>query len=359
MISVKALVSSTALAAAGLVLSGCGLALQNAPNGTNVEGPSYELVAEFVDVAGLPTGGKVRLGPATVGRVVSMEAKDFHAEVLMRIRTDVELPKGTRAGLELSTALGDQFIALKVPKGAKGGEVLSDGDRIPLADTVRGPDIEDSMALLAQVLNNSGIAQARTIVTELNTMITGREQKARALLTRADDVLASLEARTDDFNRTLRAVNQLGKTVNANTDVLDQAMREIRPAVDVLSSEQQNFDSLVTGVSKLSAGVDGALRESRSTLTSSLKKMGPVLEDLERIDRDLGGMLSSFQKFQPLFLRAIPGDYLQLDARLNVPDSVANILLNGGNYLPSNGGGSAPAARDAGAVEQLLRGGTR
>lgn len=346
------------LALAGALLSGCGIALQNAPNGRDVEGPSYELIAEFTDVSGLPTGGKVRLGPATVGRVVSMEAKDFHAEVLMRIRSDVQLPKGTRAGLELSTALGDQFVALKMPKDP-GGELLRDSDRIPLAGTIRGPDIEDSMALLAQVLNNSGIAQARTIVTELNTMLSGRENKARALLGRAEGVLASLEARTDEFNRTLRAVNQLGKTVNANTDVLAEAMREIGPAVDVLHSEQANFNSLVAGVSRLSADVDDALAKSRATLTSSLNKMAPVLSDLERVDADLGALLSGFQRFQPLFLRALQGDYASLDATLSIPDSLAGILLNGGDLMPRAGGGSTPAASRENAVEQLLRGGIR
>lgn len=357
MISLRTVLRSTALAAAGLMLSGCGLALQNAPNGRDVDGPSYELVVEFTDVAGLPTGGKVRLGPAAVGRVVSMEAKDFHAEVLLRIREDVVLPKGTTAGLELSTALGDQFVALKVPAGG-GGAPLRDGDRITLAETVRGPDIEDSMALMAQVLNNSGIAQARTIVTELNTMLVGREDKARALLSRADKVLASLEDRTGEFNRTLVAVNTLGKTVNANTGVLEQALKEIRPAVDVLASEQRNFDSLVSGVSRLSSDVDDALRKSRSALTSSLVKLGPVLENLERIDRDLGGMLTSFQRFQPLFLRAIPGDYLQLDAKLHATDSVTGILGNLDQYNPL-GGGSSPSARDADALDRLLRGGVR
>ncbi len=346
-----------ALALAGLLLSGCGFALQNAPNGRNVEGPSYELVIEFTDVSGLPTGGKVRLGPATVGRVVSKAAKDFHAEVLVRVREDVDLPRGTRAGLELSTALGDQFIALKAPKNP-GGEPLADGDRIPLADTIRGPDIEDSMALLAYVLNNSGIAQARTIITELNTMLSGREDKARDLLDRADDVLASLDRRTDEFNRTLAAVNKLGKMVNANTDVLGEALREIRPAVDVLRGEQANFDALLTGVSLLSTDVNEALSKSKSALTSSLTKLAPVLEDLESIDGDLGALLTAMRKFQPLFQGAIPGDYLQLHAIFNVPDSLTGILTNGGDMLPRSRGGSAPASQ-AGAVEQLLRGGVR
>ncbi|MGH3519910.1 MAG: MCE family protein [Haloechinothrix sp.] len=348
---------SAALLVAVALLGGCGIALQNAPNGRDVDGPSYELIVEFADVAGLPTGGKVRLGPATVGRVVSMAAKDFHAEVLVRIRQDVALPKGTRAGLELSTALGDQFIALKSPQDPS-DDMLVDGDRIPLADTIRGPDIEDSMALLSHVLNNSGIAQARTVITELNTMLGGREQKARELLGRADQVLASLDERTDEFNRTLRAVNELGSTVNANTDVLADALREIRPAVDVLRSEQGNFDTLLNGVTRLSADVNDALSTSRSTLTSSLTKIAPVLEDLEGVDHDLGALLTNMREFQPLFARAVPGDYVQLDAILNVPDSLAGVLRNGTDLLPQGSGGSTPAARSGG-VEQLLRGGIR
>lgn len=342
----------------GLVLTGCGISLQNAPVGRDVDGESYEIIGEFADVAGLPIGGKVRLGPATVGRVYSLDAKDFVANVTMKIRSDVELPKNTKAALELSTALGDQFVALKLPKDA-GAEMLRDGDRIPLTNTIRGVDIEDNMALLGNVLNNSGLEQARVIVTELNTMLGGREDKARALLKRADDVLAALDKRTDEFNSTLRAVNTLGKTVTENEALLAQAMTEIRPAIDVLRDQQGNFDNLLDGVRRLSTDVGTAMRKTKTQVVNTLTKIGPVLDELAGVDRDLGVLVAKFPRFAALFQRAVPGDYVNLSGIINVPDTVLGIIAPGGGS--SGGGGSAGNGPVDGAlaVERLRRGGTR
>lgn len=330
-----------------LLVSGCGFSLQNAPMGRNVDGPSYTITAEFTDVSGLPIGGKVRLGPATVGRVHSVRAVDFVAHVEIKMRQDAKLSKGTRAGLELSTALGDQFIALKPPKRPT-GELIGDGDRIPLADTIRGPDIEDTMALLGQVLNNSGIEHTRTVVTELNIMLDGREGKARALLGRADSVLDSLESRIDDFNSTLRSVNKLGKTVTDNRELLERTLIKIRPAIDVLRRQQGNFNNLMRGVDGLASDVNGALSQTQATFKSQLIKLGPIVDELNAIDGDLGATLRNFKTFSDLFQRAAPGDYLNLDGIANVPDSVAGVLGGLPDFI---GGGSASGAD---AVGELL-----
>lgn len=344
-----------ALAAASALLGGCGFSLQNAPTGRTVDGPSYQITAEFTDVSGLPIGGKVRIGPATVGRVESKTAKEFTAHVVINMREDVQLPKGTKAGLELSTALGDEFVALKLP-AEPGGDMIGPGGRIPLSDTIKGPDIEDTMALFGNVLNNSGIEHTRTIITELNIMLGGREHKARQLLNRAEEVLDSIERRTGQFNSTLASVNKLGKTVADNRELLANALVKIRPAIDVLREQQENFDGLMAGVGELSTEVNKALGKTQSTLKDQLIKLGPIVDALAGADADLGVTLQKFQTFQQLFSRATPGDYLNLDGIANVPDSVLGVLGGLPDYI---GGGSLPAGSGAAAVEQLMVSGTR
>lgn len=339
-----------------LLLAGCGFSLQNAPVGRGVDGPSYRITAEFADATGLPIGGKVRIGPATVGRVESKTAKDFVAHVGIVMREDVELPRGTTAGLELSTALGDQFVALHPPRDHDGA-LLSDGGRIPLADTEQSPSIEDTMALLGNVLNNSGIEQARTIVTELNTMLDGRDDTARALLGRLDTVLGAIERRTGDFTRTLRSLNRLGGTVTDNRAVLRKALRTIRPAVDAVRRQYGDVERLMGSVTELSGEVNTALRTTRATMTRQVRQLVPVLRELAAVEGDLGATLRQFETFERVFSRAAPGDYLNLYGLANVPDSVTGVLTGLGDYLP--GGGSSATGAGADAVERLLRKGAR
>ncbi|MBA0127338.1 MCE family protein [Haloechinothrix sp. YIM 98757] len=322
-----------------LALPGCGISLQNSPLGTGVDGPSYEVTAEFADVAGMTRGGRVRIGPATVGRVIAMRADEFTARVTLRIRSDVELPEETEAGIEMSTALGDPYIALDVPD-EHDGALLGDGDTIPLDQTRHGPEVEDSMALLANMLNNSGIEQARTIITETNTMLEGREGTVRDLLGRTEEVLASLDERSDEINRTLEAVNTLGATVEDNTELLDEALTEIRPAVDVLVAEQDNFDTLLGEVGTLAGDVQDAIDATEEQLVSQLRKLEPVLAEFTKIDRDVETLLTKFLEFEPLFNAAVPGDYLNLDAAFHVPDSVGGVLEGIPDVVPLGGGGA-------------------
>lgn len=338
---------------APLLLTGCGFSLQNAPIGRGVDGPSYRVTIEFADATGLPLGGKVRIGPATVGRVESKTAKDFVAHVVVVLREDVELPRGTTAGLELSTALGDQYVALHRPP-EHGGGLIGDGGRIPLADTKRSPTIEDTMALLGNVLNNSGIEQARTIVTELNTMLAGRDDTARALLGRLDTVLGALERRTGEFTHTLRSLNRLGTTVADNRAVLGRALRTVRPAVDEVRRQYGDVERLMSSVTELSGEVNTALHKTRGTMTHQMRVLRPVLAELTTIRGDLGATLRRFETFERVFSRAAPGDYLNLYGLANVPESVTGVLTGLDSYL---GGGSA--ATGAGAMERLLRKGAR
>ncbi|MDV6013757.1 MlaD family protein [Haloechinothrix sp. LS1_15] len=340
-----------AVVGAAAMLSGCGISLQNSPFGTGVDGPSYEVTVEFGDVAGLVRGGQVRIGPATVGRVADMRAEDFTAHVTLRIREDVELPEATEAGIEMSTALGDPYIALEVPE--QHGEVmLGDGDTIPREQTRHGPEVEDSMAMLANLLTGSGIEQARTIITETNSMLSGRQDTARELLTRTEQVLASLDERSEEINRTLAAVNTLGSTVTDNSDLLAEAMTEIRPAIDVLVDEQENFDELLAKVQVLAVDVQHAIDATEEHLVDQLVKMDPLLDEFTTIDRHVEQLLTAFQEFQPLFNAAVPGDYLNLDASFHVSDSLAGVVEGFDEFMPL-GGGSGPAASSAGMEETL------
>ncbi|QWF83864.1 MCE family protein [Amycolatopsis sp. CA-230715] len=341
-----ALAGVAVLAAA--TLTGCGLSLQGMDAGQEVDGPSYELTAVFTDVSGLPSGGEVKLGPSSVGRVVATRSEHFQAKVTLRLRQDVRLPKGTRAELKLSTALGDQYIDLR-PPASGGTDCLADGATIPVADTVRGPDIENTLAVLGMVLNNSGLDQARTIITELNTALGGREGKIRDLLARANGILSTLDARSGDFTRALGSLNRLAKIASDNRAVLDQAFTQINPAVDVLRSQQDSLNKLLANVTPLAKTTDETLGRTKETVGSIVDGIGPVLDELNGFSGSLGSALGTLKSANALLGRAIPGDYLNLNARFDVPGALTALFT----------GVSGTGTTFPGGIEQLLKGGTR
>ncbi|WP_410660572.1 MCE family protein [Amycolatopsis sp. lyj-112] len=337
---------------AGL-LGGCGVSLQSLDAVTGVDGPSYRVTAVFTEISGLQVGGDVKLGPAAVGKVLSTRSENFQAHVLIELRDDVRLPRGTRAELKLSTALGAQYVDLRPPQRS-GGEVLAPGAVIPATDTARGPDIENTLAVLGTVLENSGFEQAKTIITELNTMLSGREGKIRELLTRIEGILSTLDGRTADFKRTLDSLNRLSKTAADNKALLDDAFAQITPAVNMLHSQQGSLNAMLASLTPLANTAGETLGRTKDSITGMARDLGPILDAFNGFAGDLGRTLGTLKTVSGVLDKTIPGDYLNIDLNVNVPGSLASLFTS---FL-----GGAPAAAGApvpGGAGQPLLGGTR
>ena len=78
--------------------------------------------------------------------------------------------------------LGEKYVALSAPAGTAPAGRLADGDRIPLSRSGRNPEIEEVLSALSALLNGGGVAQLKTITTELNKALEGRENRVKSLL---------------------------------------------------------------------------------------------------------------------------------------------------------------------------------
>lgn len=336
-----------------LLVSGCGLSLQRLPLDSGLPGDTYGVTMVFADVASLPVGGQVRVGQAVVGRIESMSTRDFQAHVRVRMDAGVPLPREVTANIEVAAALGEQFIALTVPEGQSAGR-LGDGDVIDVRHTSRGPEVEDMLATIGTMLGGSGLDQLGTIVRETNAALGGREQQVRDLFGELDRLLGALDAHRADIDRALDSLNALTGTVNAERDTLHAALTEIRPAVEVLVSQQDSFTTLLTHVDSLSTVTDDVLDRTQDQLVDRVATIRPILDELAGLDADLGALLTAMDAFAPLFERAVPSDYLQLDAELNVSGTLVS-LLTGATAMSSLPLGAPPP----GGLEELLEAGTR
>ncbi|PRX45414.1 phospholipid/cholesterol/gamma-HCH transport system substrate-binding protein [Prauserella shujinwangii] len=330
-------------------VAGCALSLQNVAGAGPGGEPGYRVTAEFTDVSGLPLGGTVRVGQAAVGRVAAVRTEDFRAVVTLELHADVDLPAGTRARLELTSALGEQFVVLEPPPGPARGPSLAERPVIPLARTARGPDVENTLAAVGTLLNGSGIDQVRTIVEEANAALSGRSGKVRDLLARLDTVLASLDRRGGEIASVIDSMHAVSARLAESTPTIEAALTDIRPALDVLLAERERFATLLADVSALGRVTGGLIERTGTALTTQLKQLRPVLGELASLDADLGRTLADLRTFTGLVRQAAPGDYLLLDGTLDVPLTVAELL-------DPDPGRAQPAPGGAGA---LLEGGTR
>ncbi|MFC4945938.1 MCE family protein [Pseudonocardia sp. GCM10023141] len=308
-----------------LLAGGCGLSFQNLPVGRAPTGESYPMTAVFDDASGLPTGGLIRLGQSAVGRVESVEAKDFTAIVHMNIASSVRIPAGTTARLQLPSPLGEEFLVLRPPAGPQ-GDALAPGATIPLNLTSRGPDIENLFAALGMLLGGSGLQQVSTIVAESNKALDGREGEVRDLLDRLHSVLGTFESHREQIATTLDSVDRLASYTRENQATIDAALDRITPGIEALLAQKDSFNELVAKIRPLADSVNGVVGSTSDQFTALAKNIRPPLDGLAAMNDRIGAVLADVGRLGPNVKAGIPGDYITVSGRLDVPEVVTSLL---------------------------------
>ncbi|WP_084524083.1 MlaD family protein [Nocardia inohanensis] len=164
-----------------LTLGGCGFdpAAIRLP-GTSVSGPAYPLRIQFGDVLNLPPGAKVLADGVEVGSLTAVHVTDTsvaegkpargYVTADIEVRQSVRLPADVRAELRQATPLGDVHIALTSPARST-ASALRPGDVIPLAQTTRAPQVEDTMAGLATALGSGAVSDIQDTVRQINAVL--------------------------------------------------------------------------------------------------------------------------------------------------------------------------------------------
>jgi len=91
-----------------------------------VGGDDVPVTAEFSTVAGLKQGANVEIAGVEIGKVDSIDIRDYKAVVRMRVRRGLRLQEDTIASVRTRGLIGDKFINLSpgasdrlIPPGGK------------------------------------------------------------------------------------------------------------------------------------------------------------------------------------------------------------------------------------------------
>ncbi len=304
------------LLAIALLTGGCSTSAQDLPlPGSRIGGPTYQIDAAFDDALNLAEGAPVKLDGVTIGRVLTVAAENFTARVRLDIRESTRLHRGATARLRATTPLGELFVQIDDPAQ---GVVLADGARLGADDTSAAPTIEDTMTTTSLVINGGGLAQLQTIVREANLALGGRETTARDLIGRLSRTAETLDASMDDIDATLEALAQVSVILDQRSSTINAALKEFPPAARALRKNTDELVALLAGIDDLGDVTKDVIDKSRQDLLSTLQKMGPVFEDLNALDQELGPGIDTLVAFGKLIDRGVPTDYLNVYLRFQL-----------------------------------------
>jgi phospholipid/cholesterol/gamma-HCH transport system substrate-binding protein len=288
------------------------------PGSPDVGDESYAVTAEFTDVLSLAEDSTVKLDGVTVGRGESVGRDGWHAAVTLRLRGDVRLPGDVRARVAQTSLLGEKYVDLEVPADGGSGR-LAGGDRIALADTGRGREVEEVLGALSLLLNGGGLGQLHTITTELDDALSD-PGTTRGFLRELDRFVTLLDDNRSTIVSALENVDRLAGQVARNRRVVERAIDDIAPAVRRLAQQRRALVGMLGSLDRFSQVASSVVRTSAADLEADLRALRPVLAQLNRSGRDLPRVIETVLSFPfpDEVLNAVKGDYVNLDVLMDL-----------------------------------------
>lgn len=180
----------------------------------------YDIVLEFENVLNLPDRAKVVMGGTEVGTVTKVDVAERFVDVTARIAPDVAVPANARAALEQATILGDIYLSLDPPTDVPPAPPLAPGATVSLAQTTSPPQLEDTLAHLADFVSSGSVQRLQNTIIGINRVVPAPP----ALRQISSTVTTDLRGLSD------------------NIDVVDTLLNGISDTGSVLSERNSSFE---------------------------------------------------------------------------------------------------------------------
>jgi phospholipid/cholesterol/gamma-HCH transport system substrate-binding protein len=308
------------LVVASVTMTGCDFDVYEMPlpGGTDTGTDPIVVEAEFRDVLDLVPKSTVKVNDVSVGQVTDVELKGYHALVTMELRNDTELPDNAIAELRQTSLLGEKFVSLSPPETGASSNPLETGDVITLENTGRNPEVEEVLGALSLLLNGGGVAQLKTIASELNTALEGREGSARSVLRQIETLMGQLDEHKGDIVHAIESLNRLAESVNQQTDSIDLALEELPSALSSVNRQRDDLIKMLQSLDRLSNVGVRVIQASKQSTIDSFRRLSPVLTELANSGDDFVNAFHVFLTYP--FVDEVVGRDPQVARNLHMGD---------------------------------------
>jgi phospholipid/cholesterol/gamma-HCH transport system substrate-binding protein len=325
-----------------LLLAGCEFSIYKMPlpGGADLGDDPFTVTVEFPDVLDLVPQSTVKVNDVTVGKVTDVDLDGYQAQVELSLRKDVDLPDNALAEIRQTSLLGEKFVSLRAPEQPS-PDPLGNGDVIGVARTNRNPEVEEVLGALSLLLNGGGVAQLKTIASELNLALEGREGSARSVLQQIRVFMRELDQNKGDIVRAIEQLNRLAVTANRHTTDIESALDNLPAALNSLDRQRADLVKMLQALSRLGNVGTRVIKASKTVTIDALTQLQPVLTQLAAADDDLVRAFHVFYAYP--FVDETVGRNPNVARNLHMGD-FTNLSVQMDIHLGGGGGGGGTPA---------------
>jgi phospholipid/cholesterol/gamma-HCH transport system substrate-binding protein len=273
------------------------------------------------NVATLESNSPVMIDDVVVGSVGKMTVQSWHADVEISVKPDVAVPANAVATVGQTSLLGSMHLALDPPVGEKPSGRLQPGATLGLNQSSTFPTTEQTLSSLSAVVNAGGLGQIGDVIHNFSIALDGRGPQIRELLTRLDNTVSVLDQQRDNIVASIQQLTRVAGKFAGQRDVIDRALKDIPPALDVLNKERPRFTTALEKLGQFSDTTAGLVNDSGQDLVKNLSDLEPALQALANIGPEITQALNFALAFPygPAFAdRITKGDYINLYAVFDI-----------------------------------------
>ncbi len=327
---------AVALTAAALVLTSCGswkgIANVPLPGGPGTGPDHTTLYVQMPDTLALNVNSRVRVADVYVGRVRTIELRNWVATLTIDLDPTVKLPVNTLAKIGQTSLLGSQHVQLDAPPDPS-PQLLKSGDTIPLKNASAFPTTERVLASIASILTGGGVANLETIQTEINNVLTGRADQIREFLGRLDTFTDELNQQREDITRAIDSTNRLLSVVAERNNTLDAVLTEFPPLIQHFADTRDLFADAVEALGRISGAAEAAIAPASDNLNTNLANLQRPLRELGKAGPYVVNALKLLPT-APFSIENVPkvvrGDYINVSIMVDLTlSAIDNGFLTG------------------------------
>jgi phospholipid/cholesterol/gamma-HCH transport system substrate-binding protein len=302
---------------------------------------TYTLEAEFEDATGVFKGDAVKVSGVDVGRVTGTRIEKGRAVVEFTVDREVPVTTESVVGIRWRNVIGLRFLYLYPGEG--GGEVLGDGDRIPLSRTDSAGDIGEFLNSLGPILQAIDPEKANAFLDAMNTALAGNEAVVRALFAEGATLATDLGAMDEEIQSVISSSDTILSAYANQDDALGAIVDDLDVVGGELATMTDEINALVVSFAAVQEEMDRLLEDNRGNIDASLADLDMVTRTVARNRRRLERTLCTLpQGVYPYAETSSWGERFNVRiGELVVKDSEGNIIASAAEEeLPNDGGAS-------------------
>jgi phospholipid/cholesterol/gamma-HCH transport system substrate-binding protein len=130
------------------------------------------------------------------------------------------------------------------------------------------------------------------------------------------------------------SLTRTSTTLNRRSDTINAALEDIAPAARVLRKNTDELVDLLRSIERFGEVTTDVIETTRDDLLETLRKFGPVFDELNSLDEDLGPGIDTLVHFAGLIDRGVPTDYLNTHLHFQLDDSLGGLFAVPGVATP-------------------------